>query len=662
MFERLLIANRGEIACRIIRTCRRLGIETAVVYSAHDRDALHVRLADYAYPLTGASVAETYLNGAAIVAAAERCGAQAIHPGYGFLAENAAFARAVEQAGLIFVGPTAATIEKMGSKAAAKAVMRAAGVPVVPGDDGAVQDDDHLAAAAGEIGYPVLLKAAAGGGGKGMRLVKTADDFAAALATVRREALGAFGDDQVIIEKYLAAPRHIEVQVFGDRYGNLLHLYERDCSAQRRHQKIVEEAPAPGLDLKTRQAIHRAALAAARAVEYLNAGTVEMIMEENSFYFMEMNTRLQVEHPVTEAVTGLDLVEWQLRIAAGEALPLSQEHIDCRGHAVEARLYAEDPARGFLPSSGTLTVFTTPAASNGNGTLRIDSGYEAGDRIGVHYDPMIAKFIAHGTDRATAVSRLHAALAHTALAGPHSNLGFLQSLLSSPEFSAAQIRTATIDRDVDHFLDDDADLVECAQLLAIAARLAQQTAGEPANPWLAGDGWSNGAAQAITWRLALADCEAEWRLENTPAGWRVYSAADLEANNAHLLSALRLAGTTLTATLDGIGHRVPVLDEADRLALTVGGRRFTVAFLETHDIEPAVDPLAGGLHAPMPGKIVAVRAAAGEQIASDQPLIIMEAMKMEITLRAPAAGTVQAIHVGAGDFVAADALLIGFAE
>ncbi len=661
MFDRLLIANRGEIACRIIRTCRRLGIECAVVYSAHDRGARHVRLADFAYPLRGATAAETYLNATAIVAAAQRFGARAIHPGYGFLAENAAFAYTVEKAGLVFVGPAATTIEKMGSKAAAKTMMRAAGVPVVPGDDGAVQDDDHLAAAAGEIGYPILLKAAAGGGGKGMRLVEKPGEFAAALDAVRREALGAFGDDQVIIEKYLAAPRHIEVQIFGDRYGNLVHLHERDCSVQRRHQKIIEEAPAPGLDPKMRDAIHRTALAAGRAVDYVNAGTVEMIVDENSFYFMEMNTRLQVEHPVTEAVTGLDLVEWQLRIAAGEPLPLTQDEIACRGHAIEARLYAEDPVRGFLPSSGVLTMFTVPDTADGNGDLRIDSGYEAGDHIGIHFDPLLAKFIASGAERTQAIARLSGALAHTALNGPRTNLGFLQALLASPEFAAAQIRTAAIDRDLAQFLEDSAELAERAQLLALAARLARQLGSPAGNPWLAGDGWSNGGAQAITWRLALGDNEVEWRLENTAAGWRVQRAAEPSATNAHLITDMRWDGSDLAATLDGIVCRSPAVDEGGRLALTTGGRRFTVVFVDTHDIGPAADPLAGGLHSPMPGKIVAVRAAAGEQVAADQPLIVMEAMKMEITLRAPAAGTVQAVHVGAGDFVAADALLIGFA-
>ena len=413
MFAKILIANRGEIACRVIKTARRLGVATVAVYSEADREALHVELADEAWPIGPAPARQSYLDIAAIIEAARSSGAQAVHPGYGFLSENADFAEACDEAGLVFIGPPAEAIRLMGSKAAAKELVAAAGVPLVPGYHGLDQDPDRLAEEARRIGYPVLIKASAGGGGRGMRIVSGAADFAAALAGARREALSAFGDDRVLIEKYLAQPRHIEVQIFADRHGETIHLFERDCSIQRRHQKVVEEAPAPGLDSERRTALGKAAVAAARAVGYVGAGTVEFIAADGQFYFIEMNTRLQVEHPVTEAVTGLDLVEWQLRVAAGEPLPRRQKEIAFAGHAIEARLYAEDPARGFLPQTGVLHGLRLPLPE----TARVDTGVRQGDRVTPYYDPMLAKIIVWGEDREAAAVLLRRALAETAILG-----------------------------------------------------------------------------------------------------------------------------------------------------------------------------------------------------------------------------------------------------
>ncbi len=444
MFSRILIANRGEIACRVIRTARRMGIDTVAIYSEADEGAMHVAMADEARLIGPAPPRESYLNIDRVVAAARDSGAEAMHPGYGFLSENAEFAEACAAAGIVFIGPSPDAIRAMGSKAAAKALMEAHGVPVVPGYHGADQDDSLLLAEAEGIGFPVIIKASAGGGGRGMRVVADAGEFARALDGARREAKGAFGDDTMLIERYLERPRHIEVQIFGDSHGNIVHLFERDCSIQRRHQKIVEEAPAPGLTQERRLYIGEAAVAAARAVDYVGAGTVEFIAEDGAerFYFMEMNTRLQVEHPVTEAVTGLDLVEWQFRIAAGERLPLRQEEIALSGHAIEVRLYAENPARGFLPATGTLHRLHWPQGE----AIRVDTGVRPGDTVTPFYDPMIAKIIAHGSDRATARARLARALADTALLGVATNLGFLARIVADADFAAGAVDTGFIER------------------------------------------------------------------------------------------------------------------------------------------------------------------------------------------------------------------------
>jgi 3-methylcrotonyl-CoA carboxylase alpha subunit len=511
MFDTLLIANRGEIACRIIRTCRRLGIRTVAVYSDADRLARHVRLADSAVHIGGAAPGESYLRGDAILAAARATGAQAIHPGYGFLSENADFAEAVEAAGLIFVGPHAASMRKMGSKAGAKELMAAAGVPVVPGYTGADQDPALLQAEADRIGYPLMIKAAHGGGGKGMRIVRDGSEFAENLASCQREAKNAFGRDRVLLERYIATPRHIEIQVFGDRHGNVIHLHERECSAQRRYQKVLEESPSPFLTPQLRQRMGEAAVLAARAIDYVNAGTVEFIVgADGDFYFMEINTRLQVEHPVTEMVTGFDLVEWQLRVAAGEPLPRRQEQITQRGHAIEVRLYAEDPEKNFLPGSGRLERLLLPTASD---SVRIDAGVEAGDSVTVFYDPMIAKLIVHAADRPSALAAMSQALARCDIVGPASNIDFLEQLLAHPRVVEGTIDTGYLDRHLDEVLQRPTAPPLAAIAAAVAARLqgeadqARQQAArsaDPGSPWALADGWRVGHASArplwLEWR------------------------------------------------------------------------------------------------------------------------------------------------------------------
>jgi 3-methylcrotonyl-CoA carboxylase alpha subunit len=491
----LLIANRGEIACRVARTARAMGIRTIAVFSEADAEALHVRACDEAWPIGPAAAAQSYLRGEAILDVARRAGADAVHPGYGFLSENAGFAAACEAAGVVFVGPPVAAIEAMGSKAGAKALMDKAGVPLVPGYHGADQSPARLAEAAAAIGFPVLLKASAGGGGKGMRVVRSAEELTAAAESARREGEASFGDGRLIVEKYLERPRHIEIQVFADRHGNTLHLFERDCSAQRRHQKILEEAPAPDLDPATRAAMGQAAVAAARAVGYVGAGTVEFILDAaGTFHFMEMNTRLQVEHPVTELITGLDLVEWQLRVAAGEMLPLRQEDLAIRGHAVEVRLYAEDPARDFRPQTGTLTRLRLP---EGEG-LRVDSGVEEGGVVSVHYDPMIAKLIAHGGDRREALARLAAALGRTEVVGVTTNAGFLKRLLEHPAVVAGPIDTGFVGRAIDELAPtgeaasaEVLALAGFAEMLALdaAAKASAAKTADPHSPWARADGW-----------------------------------------------------------------------------------------------------------------------------------------------------------------------------
>src|SRR5690554_5520099 len=502
MFDRILIANRGEIACRVIRTARRMGIRTVAAFSEADAGAQHVRMADEAHPVGGPRPQESYLHGEAILEAARRSGAQAVHPGYGFLSENAEFAEAVEAAGIAFIGPKASSMRKMGSKAGAKELMDAAGVPVVPGYTGEDQSPELLAREAERIGFPLMIKAAHGGGGKGMRIVRTAAEFLPALESCRREAANAFGRDRVLLERYIESPRHIEIQVFGDAHGNVIHLNERECSAQRRYQKVLEESPSPFLTPRLRAAMGEAAVLAARAIDYTNAGTVEFIVDpDGGFYFMEINTRLQVEHPVTEMTTGLDLVEWQLRVAAGEPLPLAADAVRSDGHAIEVRLYAEDPDAGFLPASGRLHHLRLPEASP---HVRIDAGVARGDAVSIFYDPMIAKLIVHDRDRPAALARLREALAACSVDGPKTNIAFLEALVRHPAVVEARIDTGYLDRHLDEFTGQPDDAVDpCLLYAAATAALLQQeqaqrqaaaASGDPTSPWAIADGWRLGHA------------------------------------------------------------------------------------------------------------------------------------------------------------------------
>jgi 3-methylcrotonyl-CoA carboxylase alpha subunit len=662
MFSKILIANRGEIACRVAATARRLGIATVAVYSAADRGALHVALADEAHFIGPPPAVESYLNGEAIVAAARASGAAAVHPGYGFLAENAEFAEACAAAGLVFIGPPAVALRLMGSKAAAKNLMAAHGVPVVPGYHGADQDPSHLLAEAEGIGFPVLIKAAAGGGGRGMRTVGSPADFAAAVDGARREAAAAFGDDRLLIEKYLARARHIEIQIFADRHGNAVHLFERDCSIQRRHQKVIEEAPAPRLDAALRRMMGKAALAAARAVDYEGAGTVEFIAAGENFYFIEMNARLQVEHPVTEAVTGLDLVEWQIRIAHGETLPLRQDEVEAKGHAIEARLYAEDPERGFLPQTGTLHRLKLPSAA----LARTDTGVREGDRVTPFYDPLVAKLIVWGEDRTAAVDRLRRALAETAILGVSTNLDFLSRLAAHPAFAAAKVDTGFIERHLRALLPAHApapDLpLAAAALIRLDGRRAAAAAMAAASedrfsPWARTDGWSPSGANPQT--LVFGDGASERIVTARPgaAGVWLLQLGDREA----AAGGERHEDGTLLIELDGVRRRVAVLEHGPEIMVLVGDERWRLVELDPLAARAGEDPGAGRLTAPMPGRVIHVLVETGSRVRRGEPLLIIEAMKMEHTIVAPADGVVATVGSKVGDLVEEGAALIALA-
>ncbi|SEV86575.1 biotin carboxylase N-terminal domain-containing protein [Luteibacter sp. 329MFSha] len=662
MFDRILIANRGEIACRVIRTCRRLGIRTVAVYSTADADAQHVRLADEAWPIGGPRPAESYLRGDAIIEVALRSGAQAIHPGYGFLSENTDFARACAAAGIAFIGPRPESIDAMGSKAAAKALMERHAVPLVPGYHGDDQDPAHLADEAKRTGFPLMIKAAAGGGGKGMRIVRDAEGFAEALASAQREAANAFGDTRVILERYVEHPRHIEFQVFGDTHGNIIHLNERECSAQRRYQKVLEETPSPFLDEARRERMGAAAVAAARAVDYVGAGTVEFIVaQDGEFFFMEMNTRLQVEHPVTEETLGLDLVEWQLRVAAGEPLPLAQDAIRATGHAIEVRLYAEDPEANFLPGSGRLVSLDLPRAS---AHVRLDGGVVAGDTVTIFYDPMIAKLIVHDRDRTQALERLRAALADTEIVGPKSNVAFLERLARHPVVVEGRIDTGYLDRHLDEFLTGDAAPTDLDRFAAATAFLLgdeatrHAPAADPHSPWAASDAWRLGHPG----KRVVALMEGGRRHEIDAHGHGGDYILHLD-DRACTVSGARLGDGVLSARFDGQARRVPIAVHGSRIRLhDADERRWTFerapAFAWTGEETAGARQLV----APMPGRIVLVRAAVGDSVEEGQELLVMEAMKMELALKAPRAGTIESISAAQGDFVDADAVLVRFAE
>ncbi|MEY9536688.1 acetyl/propionyl/methylcrotonyl-CoA carboxylase subunit alpha [Sinorhizobium fredii] len=658
MFSKLLIANRGEIACRVIHTARRLGIRTVAVYSDVDDDALHVALADEAVRIGSATASESYLSVERILWAARSVGADAIHPGYGFLSENAEFAAAVEAADMVFVGPSPSAIRAMGLKDAAKALMERAGVPVVPGYYGEEQEAGYLAAQAAEIGYPVLIKARAGGGGKGMRRVDRPEEFASALEAARREAEAAFGDGSVLIERYLTRPRHIEVQVFGDRHGNIVHLFERDCSLQRRHQKVIEEAPAPGMTAEVRRAMGNAAVRAARAIGYVGAGTVEFIADVTNglwpdhFFFMEMNTRLQVEHPVTEAITGFDLVEWQLRVAAGEPLPKKQSDITIDGWSFEARIYAEDPAKGFLPAIGRLKHLHFP-----DGNVRIDSGVRQGDMVTPYYDPLIAKLIVHGPNRSAALGQLQAALKECRIGGTVTNLDFLIRLTEEPEFRSGRPDTGLIDREIERLTAPTAPDDDAVALAAIVATgvLERAVMGDP---WTSLGYWQIwGDAQ----RTITVEHEGSRSTATLKARGRDQFAVHAGSSTQPVLVLDRFEGG---ARLEVAGQKrvVRFTRDGETLTLFLGGRNLVFHIPDSlsggHSSEIADDELI----APMPGLIKLVRVGAGEAVAKGQPLVVMEAMKMELTLSATREGKVASVHVAEGAQVSEGTVLVKLDE
>jgi 3-methylcrotonyl-CoA carboxylase alpha subunit len=666
MFKKILIANRGEIACRVATTARRLGVRTVAVYSDADAGARHVALCDEAVHIGPAPARDSYLRGDRILAAARATGAEGIHPGYGFLSENEAFAQACGAAGIAFIGPPDGAIRAMGSKSEAKTLMEKAGVPLVPGYHGAEQDGAFLRAQADAIGYPVLIKASAGGGGKGMRVVRAGDEFEAALASCKREAASSFGDDRVLVEKYLERPRHIEIQVFADAHGGCVYLFERDCSVQRRHQKVIEEAPAPGMDPARRRAMGEAAVAAARAVNYQGAGTVEFIAgPDGTFYFMEMNTRLQVEHPVTEMITGHDLVEWQLRVACGESLPVSQAQLAIHGHAIEARIYAENPDKGFLPAIGTLTHMALPAAVefrrnaqdvalHDPAPVRIDAGVRAGDAISPHYDPMIAKLIVWGADREQALARMRAALADTHIVGLASNVDFLTRLMHESSFARAQLDTGLIERNRATLFPERTQVPHEMLALAAARCIADEQAGAGADPWQSCHGWRLNTVyeRTLTFKsdLGVHDVVVVYGRDGF-----VFEHGDLSAP----LAIDAAAGTRLALRFDGRRLAADVVADGDDLHVFLDGRHLMLTRVDViaHAGEDATE---GRMTAPMPGKVIAVNVARGARVAKGAALLVMEAMKMEHTIVAPANGVVEDILYGVGDQVAEGAALVAF--
>jgi len=648
-FSSILVANRGEIACRVMRTARRMGLRTIAVFSDADADALHVATADAAARLGPAPARESYLNVAALLGAARATGAEAIHPGYGFLSENAEFAEAVIEAGLTWIGPPPAAIRAMGSKAAAKALMERAGVPLVPGYHGDDQSDAVLRDHAARVGFPILVKASAGGGGKGMKIARDAAELDEAIALARGEAAAAFGDDRLLLERYLTKPRHIEIQVFADTHGNVVSLFERDCSIQRRHQKVVEEAPAPGMTAERRAAMGKAACDAARAIGYAGAGTVEFIAEGESFHFMEMNTRLQVEHPVTEAITGLDLVEWQIRVASGEALPTTEPRIS--GHAIEVRLYAEDPSRDFAPSVGTLRHLALP---DGEG-VRVDAGVRTGDAIPIHYDPMIAKVIAHGTDREEARRRLLRALTATEVAGVRTNLPLLRAVVAHPAFAAADLDTGFIARHAEALLAPAQSAPRAALAAAVLRLLRDEPVTDPADPH---SPWGGASA---------------WRLNG--AGWQDFSLLDGEAEvaiRAHLggapvldlpggpgrIEGLRGHDDAMTFTLDGVTARPRVIRDGESLLVVLDGATHELRHRDPRAPSGSADNAGGRVVAPMPGRVLQVLVAPGDAVARGAVLLVIEAMKVQMRIAAPSDGVVAAVRCAVGDLVEDGAELV----
>jgi 3-methylcrotonyl-CoA carboxylase alpha subunit len=669
MFRKILIANRGEIACRVMATARRLGIATVAVYSDADEGAQHTLLADEAWPIGPAPARQSYLSGERILDVARRSGAQAIHPGYGFLSENAEFAAACTAAGIVFIGPPETAIRAMGSKAQSKSLMARSGVPLVPGYHGEDQDVSLLSQKAEEIGYPVLIKASAGGGGKGMRIVSAAEEIEAAIKGAKREALASFGDDRLLMEKYLTSPRHIEIQIFADSFGNTVSLFERDCSIQRRHQKVLEEAPAPGMTPERRDAMGKAAVDAARAVGYVGAGTVEFIVEDGQFYFMEMNTRLQVEHPVTEMITGIDLVEWQLRVASGEPLPHLPEHFAPRGHAIEARVYAEDPARDFMPAVGRLLHLRQPGDVPGR--VRVDTGVVAGDLITSHYDPMIAKLIVWGEDRPAALRQMEAALAQYEVVGVTTNLGLLRTITAHPAFADAEFDTGFIARHAHDLLSatntdtDDVDPVAWAAAVltvtndrrALVAARARET-GDPWSPWAEVDAWRvNGEGyQDLHFR----------RGEMAPVMVRTWPLSEdrlrIDLPSGTVQAQMRTDAAGARVLIDGISRRVAVVRRGGELTVIILGRNHVLT-LE----DPLAAPVTGAagnerIAAPIPGRVVQVMVQPGDVVEKNAPLVVIEAMKMELTLSAQGEGTIAEVRCKVDEMVDEGTELVLFAK
>lgn len=665
MFEKILIANRGEIACRVIKTARRMGIRTVAVYSDADANALHVKMADEAVHIGAAPSRESYLLSDRVLAAARQTGAQAIHPGYGFLSENTDFSQACAEAGVVFIGPPAKAIEAMGSKSAAKRIMEEAGVPLVPGYHGEDQDPALLRQHADDMGYPVLLKAVSGGGGKGMRQVWSGEEFDEALAAAKREALSSFGDDRMLVEKYLTRPRHVEIQVFCDSHGNAVYLAERDCSVQRRHQKVIEEAPAPGVSDELRRQMGETAVRSAQAIDYVNAGTVEFLLDEDgSFYFMEMNTRLQVEHPVTEMITGQDLVEWQLRVAAGETLPLAQDEIVLRGHAFEARIYAEDTDNDFLPATGTLNYLQPPTESR---HVRVDTGVLQGDEVSVYYDPMIAKLIVWDEDRTSALNRLAQSLRDYRISGVTTNIDFLYNLATTDAFRQAELDTSFITKHHDAIFHDKSGAAKdilplCALYLALALNEqssvnAAQT--DPHSPWAINDAWRLNEPHQQRFELRFQGADWPVTLELTGRGASRRYRIEVDGHSCEVQG--ELEGNDIVAVIDGHRQRATVAVHDDTYSLYT--QDYAVQFsrvpVDLGDLE-----LDGGgdasLAAPMNGTVVALVAAVGETVSKGETLMVMEAMKMEHTIKAPSAGKVLEYFYQPGSLIEGGALLLEF--
>lgn len=662
MFSKILIANRGEIACRVIKTAQKLGIRCVAVYSEADANARHVKMADEAFLLGPAASKDSYLRADKILQIAKQSGAEAVHPGYGFLSENEGFAEACAQAGIVFIGPPVPAIAAMGSKSAAKEIMSHAGVPLVPGYHGDNQDEQFLAAEANRIGYPLLLKAAYGGGGKGMKVVWQASEFLEQLHSAKREALNGFGNDKVLMERYLTKPRHVEIQVFADNFGNAVYLHERDCSIQRRHQKVIEEAPAPNFSAEQRKAMGEAAVTAAKAIGYAGAGTVEFLFDEDgSFYFMEMNTRLQVEHPVTEMITGQDLVKWQLLVASNQPLPLTQAEIPLDGHSIEVRVYAEDPDNNFLPATGKLTYLRQPDEHR---HVRVDTGVVEYDEVSPFYDPMIAKLIVWDESRDRAIARMRRALDDYRIAGVKTNLGFLSRLVSHPAFAAAELDTHFIEHhQAELFAPEQSEPQQALLLAALYLLLLQQPKTTGNSPWSCGYGWRLNEAAQVRFTLRNGDVAQQVQIQSTLTGHK------LCVGDYCIEAKAELNADVLTATLSsahGSHHqfqvRVSLYQQSPQqttVSVFIRHQRFDFIY-QTQVEVAAADESAGSLKAPMNGTVVAVMASAGQRVQIGETLLVMEAMKMEYAIKAPADGVVNSVFYQAGDLVKDGAELVDF--